>query len=138
MPKEILVDSGPLIALFHEKDKFHKKVVEIIKSKHIQLITTWSVITEVFYFLSSYKEKTDNFLEWIERGGLIISELQFSDIKLLRKRIQKYSNFPMDLADATLVIIAEKESIYQILSIDSDFQIYKMSNGKFLENILDS
>ena len=91
MPKEVLVDSGPLIALFHEKDKFHELVVETLKSKRLHLVTTWAVITEVFYFLSSYKEKTDRFLEWIERGGLVISDLKASDIEFIRKRIKKYS-----------------------------------------------
>ena len=136
MPKEVLVDSGPLIALFHEKDEFHESVKETLKVKDLLLITTWPVITEVFYFLSSFKGKGEKFLEWIERGGILISDLKISDIQSIRKRIQKYSNVPMDLADATLVIIAERDSIYQILSIDSDFQIYKMSNGKYLDNIL--
>ena len=55
MPKEILADSGPLIALFHEKDKYHKKVLQTIEKNDFLLTTTWPVITEVFYFLSSHK-----------------------------------------------------------------------------------
>lgn len=137
MPKEILADSGPLIALFHEKDKFHKLVLQTLQAGDFLLSTTWPVITEVFYFLSGNKKQSQNFLEWIERGGLKIYDLTNVDIRFMKNRIQKYSDAPMDLADASIVCIAERESIFKILSIDSDFAIYKLSNGKYLENILD-
>jgi predicted nucleic acid-binding protein len=136
MPKEILADSGPLIALFHEKDFYHKKVLYSIQNNDFLLTTTWPVITEVFYFLSSYKGKTQLFLEWIERGGLEIHDLFISDLDYIKKRILKYSDVPMDLADASLICIAERESVYKIISIDSDFEIYKLNNGKYLENVL--
>jgi uncharacterized protein len=136
MPKEILADSGPLIALFHEKDKYHKKVIQTIEKNDFLLTTTWPVLTEVFYFLSSHKGKTHLFLEWIERGGLEIHSLFLSDLDYIKNRILKYSDVPMDLADASLMCIAERESIYKIISIDSDFEIYRLNHGKYLENVL--
>ncbi len=136
MPKEILADSGPLIALFHEKDRYHEIVLQFIQRNNFLLTTTWPVITEVFYLLSTYKNKTQHFLEWIERGGLGIHDLYLSDLEYMKKRIIKYSDVRMDLADASLVCIAERESVFKIISIDSDFEIYKLNNGKYLENVL--
>ncbi|EMI67880.1 toxin-antitoxin system, toxin component, PIN family [Leptospira interrogans str. FPW1039] len=50
--------------------------------------------------------------------------------------MKKYSDLPMDLADASLMCIAERQGIERIISIDSDFSIYKTLKGKFLQNLL--
>lgn len=133
---QALIDSGPIIALFDKKDKFHSKAIEFISTYTGSLITTWPVVTESLHMLSFSHTIQVNLLEWIERGGLSIVDLLDTDVTYIKKRIQKYSDIPMDLADATLMCIAEKENIQKIVSIDSDFSIYKTQKGKFLKNIM--
>lgn len=74
-------------------------------------------------------------MEWIERGGIQILDLSLKDIGYIKNRMKKYSNLPMDLADASLMCIAEREKIEQIISVDKDFSIYKTLKGKFLRNL---
>jgi len=131
-----LIDSGPLIALFDASDNFYTDVSRFIESFSGKLISTWPVITETLHLLSFSIEAQGNFLEWIDRGALDIENLHNSDIRYIKERMIKYSNLPMDLADASLMCIAEKFKIYNIISIDSDFNIYRTLKGKYLKNIL--
>ncbi|GBF41507.1 MULTISPECIES: type II toxin-antitoxin system VapC family toxin [Leptospira] len=135
MKNVALIDSGPIIALFNSKDKFHKQTLKFLKSYHGELVSSWPVITEVIYLLSFSVEAQSDFLEWIERGSIKIFDLNIEDLKYIKNRMRKYSDLPMDLADASLMCISEKMGIERIVSIDSDFSIYKNLKGKFLQNL---
>ncbi|WP_078127640.1 type II toxin-antitoxin system VapC family toxin [Leptospira alexanderi] len=135
MQNVALIDSGPIVALFNSKDKFHKSTYKFIKSYKGSLVSTWLVVTEVVYLLSFSIEAQSDFLEWMERGSIRILDLTLEGIRYIKNRMKKYSNLPMDLADASLMCIAEKEEINRIISIDSDFSIYKTLKGKFLQNL---
>lgn len=131
-----LIDSGPLIALFNSSDKFHFPVREFLQSFSGKLYTTWPVITEALHLLSYSIQAQANLLEWIERGGLQMENLDISDVRYIKDRMVKYSDIPMDMADASVMCIAEKNKITRIISIDSDFSIYRTLNGKYLKNML--
>ncbi|TGL88229.1 PIN domain-containing protein [Leptospira congkakensis] len=135
MKNVALIDSGPIIALFNSKDKFHKATLKFLKSYRGELISSWPVITEVIYLLSFSVEAQSDFLEWIERGSIQVIDLSIEDLKYIKNRMRKYSDLPMDLADASLMCISEKQGIERIVSIDSDFSIYKTLKGKFLQNL---
>ncbi|HET8858873.1 type II toxin-antitoxin system VapC family toxin [Marivirga sp.] len=133
--KNILIDAGPLIALFDRSDKYHLKAISFLKSLERGLITTWPVITETSHMLSFSSKAQANFLEWIERGGLKIYEMEHDHISRLSELTKKYDDVPMDLADASLIVVSEIKGIHQIASIDSDFYIYRDIRNKYLENI---
>ncbi|WCL50723.1 type II toxin-antitoxin system VapC family toxin [Leptospira sp. GIMC2001] len=135
MKNVALIDSGPIIALFNSKDKFHKSTLKFFKSYTGGLISSWPVVTEVIYLLSFSVEAQSDFLEWIERGSIQIVELRLEDLKYIKNRMRKYSDLPMDLADASLMCISERDGIDRIISIDSDFSIYKNLKGKVLQNL---
>ncbi|MBW0435468.1 PIN domain-containing protein [Leptospira yasudae] len=136
MQNVALIDSGPIVALFNSNDKFHKSTFKLIKSYKGSLFSSWSVVTEVVYLLSFSIEAQSDFLEWIERGSIQILDISVEDLRYIKNRMKKYSDLPMDLADASLMCIAEREGIERIISIDSDFSIYKTLKGKFLQNLL--
>ncbi|EPG68164.1 type II toxin-antitoxin system VapC family toxin [Leptospira wolffii] len=136
MTSVALIDSGPMIALFNASDEYHKSVFKFLKSYKGSLKTTWPVITEVVYLLSFSVSAQSDFLEWIERGGVQISEIAVRDLKYIKNRMQKYSDLPMDLTYASLMCLAEREEISKIVSIDSDFSIYRTIKGKYLTNLL--
>jgi predicted nucleic acid-binding protein len=131
-----LIDSGPLIALFDRSDKYHQKCLHFIKGYNGKLITTWSVITEVSHMLDFNLQVQIDFLKWIELGGLNIYDIAQDDITNIRTMMEKYGDIPMDLADATLMYIANKENIRDIISIDSDFDIYRTLKKQNLNNLL--
>ena len=131
-----LIDSGPLIALFDRSDKYHQICLEFIKVFKGELITSWSVITEVSHMLDFNIQVQIDFLKWNELGGVNIYDISQSDISSIRVMMEKYSDIPMDLADATLMYIANKENIKNIVSIDSDFDIYRTLKKQNLNNLL--
>lgn len=134
--QKTLIDSGPLIALFDGSDKHHLKVVEFLKTFKGELVTSWSVITEVSHMLDFNLRVQIDFLKWVELGALTLYEISQNDITHIRAMMEKYSDIPMDLADASLMYIANRESIKNIISIDSDFDIYRTIKKLHLNNLL--
>ena len=135
MLNTVLIDAGPLIALFDRDDKYHTSIVEFIKNTNYRFISTTAVLTETMYMLDFNTAVQLNFLEWIMKEGVIIHEIKQSNIKRIIDLTKKYSDRPMDFADAALVIAAEERGIRQIISIDSDFDIYRLYNKMKIENI---
>lgn len=132
--KSILIDAGPLIALFRKNDSYHEKAIVFLKTLKGRLLTTWPVITEVMHEL--YRpDIQEKFLIWIERGGIEIAYLDQNSVSGLINLSRKYSDIPMDLADATLMLYAEKTGISEIATIDSDFHVYRTAKKEYLKNI---
>ncbi len=80
--KKILIDSGPLIALFDSSDKYHEKSVNFIKTNKFPLITTIASITETLHLLDFNRNAQIDFLEWISRGAVEIHNIQNNDLTL--------------------------------------------------------
>ena len=133
MPNDpvILVDTGPLVALFDLDDAHHARCVEALKAIRRPLITVWPVLTEAAHLLSFSFLAQDSLWEFLERGGLRITDIASSDIPRLRVLMRKYSDHPMDLADAVLVRVAERGGLRTIFTLDhSDFGAYRLPQGK--------
>ena len=135
MQNVILVDAGPLIALFDRDDNYHGKMVDFVKGKGFRFVTTTAVITEVSHMLDFDLRAQLDFFEWVMREGVILHEIVQDDMVRIVELTRKYSDRPMDFADATLVVAAEKRRIRQILSIDSDFDIYRLPGKVMIENL---
>lgn len=133
--RNILIDAGPLIALFDKSDQFHQKSINFIRIFDGTLWTTWPVITEVMHMLDFSTHVQANFLTWIERGGLKLYNIENDKISRIKELIEKYDDVPMDLADGSLMIAAEQLGYKQIATIDSDFYIYRNIRNQYLENV---
>ena len=120
-----LVDAGPLIALVLRTDQDHVVCAKTAASIPGPLMTTWPVLTEVVHVLGAIRNQ-DAILEMVERGSLQILALDAGDVPRVRTLMRKYAARPMDLADATLVRVAERESIYRIFTLDADFRVYRI------------
>ena len=138
----VLVDSGPLTALFNSRDKYHQKSLTYFRDHGAQLRcnTTWEVISEVMYFLDFSAVAQADFLDWLyqghERGLMKIAALTHEDLPALSKMMRKYADRPMDLADASLVHLANQNGITDIITIDrSDFSIYRTNKRKAFRNV---
>ena len=135
--KNTLIDAGPMIALFNSDDKYHAGIIDFLKTYKGTLTTSWPVITEVCYMLSYNTNVQIDFLKWIDRGGVKIEDIRESDIERIIKLSQKYSDIPMDLVDASLIIISERLKAKDIITIDSDYYIYRTLDKEMLTNIFD-
>ena len=134
--KKCLIDAGPLIALFNKDDFYHKTVVDFLKDYNGALFTSWPAVTEVFYMLGFSVKAQLDFLSWIKTGGLQISNNKKDSIDRYIELVAKYSDVPMDLADASLMVISEELGISDIVTLDSDFNIYRNEAGHCLNNLL--
>ncbi|HOW74992.1 MAG TPA: PIN domain-containing protein [Candidatus Competibacteraceae bacterium] len=121
--------------IFDKDDKFHRKIVEFIKDKKFRFVTTTAVLTEITHLLDFSVEAQINFFQWILNNGVTIEEVGISDIARIIELTKKYSDQPMDFADATLVVVAERTGIKKIISIDSDFDIYRLPGKVRIENV---
>ncbi len=135
--KNILIDAGPIIALFNRRDKYHNRVTEYLKGYTGKLITTWPVITETSHMLDFNVNAQIAFLEWINRGGVEVFEISVNKIKRIIEITIKYKDIPMDLADASLIIVSEETGIKEILTIDNDYYIYRTIKKEMIKNVLD-
>lgn len=123
--KKLLVDAGPLIALFDKNDHYHEQAITHFKSLREIPVTTWPVLTEVSHMLDFHSDAQAGFLEWVQLGGLEVFPLNGYDIPRVYELVTTYKNVPMDLADASLVVVSEHLNTLRILSIDSDFYIFR-------------
>ncbi len=134
--KKILIDSGPLIALFDSSDKHHQEAVNFIKTNKYPLITTLASITETLHLLDFNRNAQIDFLEWIHRGAVEIHNIENCDFKRLKDLTEKYRDLPMDFANSCLVHLAEKLNLNTIATIDRDFTIYRIQGRRKFKIIL--
>jgi len=134
--KKILIDSGPLIALFDSSDKYHQEAVNFIKTNKFPLITTLASITETLHLLDFNRNAQIDFLEWVHRGAVEIYNIENSDFGRLKELTEKYLDLPMDFADSCLVYLAEKLDLNTIATIDRDFTIYRIQGRRKFKIIL--
>ena len=93
------------------------------------------MLPEVSYMLSYNTNVQIDFLKWIDRGGVKIEDIGEPYIKRIIELSQKYSDIPMDLADASLIIISERLKIGDIITVDSDYYVYRVEGNRMLTNI---
>ena len=144
-PLTVLADSGPLAALYNRRDKHHQRALDFfrVQGAHLRMLTTWEVVSEVVYFLDFSAAAQSDFLQWLhaghEQGLLTIGALQPADLPGLAALIRKYADRPMYLADASLVWLAEKTGVTDIITIDrADFAVYRTSKRKSFKNRFDA
>jgi len=135
MIQPILIDAGPLIALFDSSEKHHKAVRAFLKEKAYRFVSTLAVFTEVSHMLDFSTKAQQDFYEWVLYKGVLINDINQNDILRVLELTKKYADLPMDFADATLVIAAEKTGIREIISLDKDFNIYRLPGKERIHNV---
>jgi uncharacterized protein len=134
--KKVIVDTGYLVALFNEKDKFHEQALaaEEYLGDDFEFVTTVFVVQETCWLLANRagKDKMIQFMQLLSEGGfLTIEDLDNKWIEKTKKVIEKFSDRNVDLADASLVILADQLNTGQILTVDKkDFAILRWNGGK--------
>ncbi len=128
--KRILADTGPLVALLDSRDDDHGACVAAARELQGLLVTTWPVLTEAMFLLAPDNAAQDGLLGKVESGAIWIGMLDATDVAPLRALLHKYRDLPMDLADATLVHIGNRERIDTVFTLDSDFSVYRLRGGR--------
>ncbi|MCW7471743.1 type II toxin-antitoxin system VapC family toxin [Leptospira kanakyensis] len=133
-----IIDTGPIVAFFDESDNYCLQCRSFLKNFKGKLFTTIAVVTEVSYLLSDNKRIQKAFIEWIDNNAISILNQDNEQFSSILFYMEKYSDRPMDFADASLMTISEVYEIPNIFTLDSDFRFYKSKKGKSLKIINES
>jgi len=126
----ILIDTGPLVAVFDPLDPNHARCVHVLRTIREPLSTTVPVLTEAFYMLRPESIGSDGLREMIERGGVAVWFFQAGSLSRAFELMAQYQDHPMDFADASLVVAAEQLGVRRIFTIDrNDFATYRVRRG---------
>jgi uncharacterized protein len=120
-----IVDTGPLVALFDRAERHHDWVAERFKELDPPLLVCEPVLAESMYLLARYSKAPDAVLELIGNGALSVAFRINEHVDTLRKLLQRYRDTPMSLADACIVRMAEIHDRHAVLTLDSDFLVYR-------------
>ncbi|HTV60375.1 MAG TPA: PIN domain-containing protein [Verrucomicrobiae bacterium] len=123
----ILVDAGPLVAFVDAGDQHHARCVAALRGLREPMATVWPALTEAMYLLADLPKAQEALWEMVQRGALQLAPLGEADVPRIRELMRKYSNRPMDLADAALLCVAEREGLRKIFTVDRrDFSVYRL------------
>jgi uncharacterized protein len=126
----MLVDTGVLIALLDRRDPNHQRCIAAAQQlPNAPLTTTWCCLTEAMYFMGKIGGFTAQQGLWtLLLSGRIL--LRTPTETRIAELMEKFQDIPMDLADASLVALAEELETTQIFTLDSDFYVYRTSRGE--------
>jgi uncharacterized protein len=126
----ILMDTGPLVALFDPQDGEHRRCVKTLQEIREPIATTTPVLTEAFHMLGPSSVGSDRLREFVEQGGLSIWFFDRPALTRAFELMELYADHPMDLADASIVAAAEALDTRRVFTIDrNDFETYRVRRG---------
>lgn len=130
-----LTDAGPLIAIIDADEPDHPSCVDALDRVTIPLVTTWPAFTEAMYLLARAGGTRAQQALWrlVRTDRLVVADLSPSAVDRSARLMDQYSDRPMDLADATLVALAEDRGDRRIFTLDTDFQIYRFRGRQRFE-----
>ena len=131
-----LTDAGVLVALLDADDRHHAPCCAALERlPAAPLLTTWPCFTEAMYLLGSVGGHRFQAALWNLRaaGPLVLHDLTAAEIDRMAALMEKYRDRPMDLADASLVAVAESRTLGRVFTVDADFRVYRLKNGAALE-----
>jgi predicted nucleic acid-binding protein len=130
-----LTDAGPLIALIDADEPDHERCRETLDALRLPLLTTWPAFTEAMYLLGRATGWPGQNALWrfTLREDLVVAPLSAKANAHAARLMETYADRPMDLADATLVALAEERSETRIFTLDSDFRVYRLRGRRQFE-----
>ena len=131
-----LTDAGALVALLDADDPYHAACVAVAQRLPAgPLLTTWVCFTEAMYLLGTVGGYRYQAALWSPRtaGRLVLHDLTATEADRMAILMAQYQDTPMDLADASLVVVAESRTLRRVFPTDSDFYVYRLADGSALE-----
>lgn len=131
--ERVLIDTGPLVALFCADDPHHHDCLRQFDLLHRPPVVSWPVLTEVVWLLRKTPNAIDQLFRLLDESLVQIVELDEHAASWIRRFMHRFEDIEPDLADATLVYLAERLEISSIFTIDRrDFAIYRTSDDRAL------
>ena len=130
----IIVDAGPLIALFDRDHRYHRRAVEFVRNRRERLITNLPVLTEAAFLLRFSVEAQRDMLWWAH-NGLDVDQDTAADLPRIVALLEQYRDMPAGFADVSLFALAERRNVSHVASVDREFAIYRLSGKRRFDNV---
>lgn len=128
----ILIDTGPIVAGLVRTDRYHKWAIDQLAQHRAPLYTCDAVIAEAMYLVHRNGWDAMQVLRLIDRGVFKVEFSLGAEARALEQLMRKYADRPMDLADACLVRMCEHYPQSTVMTLDSDFYIYRLHGREAL------
>lgn len=127
-----LTDAGPLIALIDADEPDHERCVAALDRLRLPLVTSWPAFTEAMYLLGRAAGWNGQRALWrlVQRGDLELAAPSADASARAAHLMERYADRPMDLADATLVALAEERDDNRVFTLDADFHVYRFKGRR--------
>jgi uncharacterized protein len=127
MRAQALADTGALLALLDRDDAWHRRCVDAFAQLRLPLATSAAVLAELFHLLGCKPCDLENAWRFLRSGAVTVLPVTDDDVRDIERLMMCYADRPMDFADATLVRLAERESLSTVFTIDhNDFETYRI------------
>ncbi|MBH8574046.1 PIN domain-containing protein [Nostocaceae cyanobacterium CENA369] len=136
MRKKVLLDTGPLVAFINNRENLHDWTVNEWKKIEPLLLSCEAVITEACSLLRDLYGGEDAIMSLLNTGIIQISFYLSDEIGTVRELLKQYQNVPMSLADACLVRMSELINGSSVLTLDSDFWVYRKNKNEMMDLII--
>jgi hypothetical protein len=128
---ECLIDTGAILAILDRKDRWHHACALAFRHLRLPLLTTQAVLTELFHLVGDHRREREAAWALLLSGAIEIAPIRQEELAGIQSLMDRYSDRPMDFADATLVHLARRESISSILTVDlADFNTYRIEGKR--------
>ena len=131
MRERILVDTGPIVAIFSPDDAAHDACATTLRTLPVPLWTCWPVITEAAYLLRKRPKSLGRLLASFDGGLFAVIALEDDDITPIAAIMSRYESLGLQLADAALLHLADREGIRTLFTLDRrDFSVVRLERGR--------
>jgi len=130
---QVLVDTGPIVAILLESDQYHEACVDQLHHIRSPLLTCWPVITEAAWLLRAYPQAIRKLLSSFDGRPFELVPLGETDLPGIAAILAKYESLGIQVADASLVHLANREGLETIFTLDRrDFGVLRLARGRKL------
>lgn len=130
------MDTGPLVALLNRSDRHHRWVRQVLDTVEPPVFTCEAVISEACFLLARIRDGQDTVLELLSKDILKVDFRLSAEIDSLRALMKKFRSVPMSFADACLVRMSELDPRSRILTLDSDFRVYRRNRRQAIPTLM--
>jgi len=126
-----LADTGALIAWLDRDDPWHERCRDAFEHLRLPLSTSTAVLTELFHLVGDNKREVELAWKFVRSGAVTVLSMSDRDMPDLEALMARYHDRPMDFADATLVHLAQRESLFTVFTVDhDDFETYRVGGRR--------
>lgn len=131
MAANALIDTGAILALLDRTDRWHRISVDAFEQLRLPLVTSEAVLTELFHLVGDSRHEMEAAWRLVRSGAIVLAVIEDSELPQIQALMSRYSDRPMDFADATLVYLAKREALSTIFTVDhADFDTYRIEGRR--------